>query len=138
MDRRFNSGRKLKKKARKKAKRKNECRKFDICPIVERFMARKEQIEEACGQTVKACSDNVYFYDPEFLLDESMSSYCSKLRKMRERFKDLRITWEAPVFGPSGYASAARGYIIGLADLGVRVNVQPIWGDCDITCEDED
>ncbi len=42
------------------------------------------------------------------------------------------ITWESPVFGPSGYAFAARGYILGLSDLGVKICCKPIWGDCKI------
>ncbi|MBN1606542.1 MAG: glycosyltransferase [Polyangiaceae bacterium] len=43
---------------------------------------------------------------------------------------DLRVTWQSPCLGISGYAFAAREYITGLADLGVRVSVKPIWGDC--------
>jgi glycosyltransferase involved in cell wall biosynthesis len=43
---------------------------------------------------------------------------------------DLRVTWQGPCLGISGYAFAAREYITGLADLGVRVSVKPIWGDC--------
>ena len=43
---------------------------------------------------------------------------------------DLRITWEGPCFGMSGYAYAAREYITGLADYGVSICAKPIWGDC--------
>ncbi|MCU0661458.1 MAG: glycosyltransferase [Myxococcota bacterium] len=51
---------------------------------------------------------------------------------IRERFGDLRLTWEGPCLGFSGYASAAREYLAGLAEIGVRINAKPIWGDCKV------
>ncbi|MCA9669715.1 MAG: glycosyltransferase, partial [Myxococcales bacterium] len=50
----------------------------------------------------------------------------------------LRVSWEGPLFGPSGYATAARAYVRGLDAVGVRVRAQPLWGDCKVSFDDDD
>jgi hypothetical protein len=64
-----------------------------------------------------------------------MHPYCPELKKLRHRLNRTRSCWEAPLFGPSGYAFAARGHVLGLEDLGTRVHARPIWGDCEVTFE---
>ncbi len=131
------SERVLKAGVKEDAKDKPLCPKYEVCPIVRRFLERGESLESYSDQPIEICGDDIRFYDWQVLFDENMLSYCSKLKDLKKRLENIRITWESPVFGPSGYAFAARGYITGLADLGVRISVKPIWGDCKITFEDE-
>ena len=114
-----------------------KCRNFKACPIVKRFKEKQQGAGFSVQEKISVCGDDLQFYGEEFLFDDEMAVYCHKLRKIKRKLENVRITWEAPVFGPSGYAFAARGYILGLESLGVRINVQPIWGDCKIIFESE-
>jgi hypothetical protein len=71
-------------------------------------------------------------------MDSSKYNYCPELAKLRKKIRNLKVCWEAPTFGPSGYAFAARGYMTGLADLGTRLRVQPIWSDCRMEFDGDD
>jgi hypothetical protein len=69
-------------------------------------------------------------------MDRQSHPHCPGLQSLRSQLDDTRICWESPTFGPSGYAFAARGYMLGLDDLGARVRTQPIWADCIVEAKD--
>ncbi len=117
-----------------------QCSKSVDCLIYREFIGRVDQMELRGEPPVRTCSDDLRFYGTDAVRDPSKYSYCPELINLNNIIQNIQIDWEAPTFGPSGYASAARGYMIGLADIGVKVRPQPIWGDCRIdfenTCED--
>ena len=114
------------------------CPRFDSCAIVREFLESVEGREVICAQPIRMCAKDLRFYGHRNLSDEDRRRDCPRLRELAEDVRDTRITWESPTFGASGYAYAARGYMTGLSGLGVRLRVQPIWGDCEVVFLDED
>ncbi len=114
------------------------CPRFDSCAIVQEFLAALEKREVVCARPIRMCATDLRFYGHRNLLDEERRRDCPRLKELAEEVGGTRVTWESPTFGASGYAYAARGYMTGLSDLGVRLRVQPIWGDCEVAFEEED
>lgn len=106
------------------------CPQAKSCDFVNRYRQRLEEIERFSTPLIRICSDDPRFYGIEAVLNTSSGSNCPHLRRIKEKFKAARVTWEGSIFGPSGYAFAARNYVIGLADLGASVRSQPVWHDC--------
>jgi len=116
----------------------DSCPRFDFCPIVREFLETVGKREVIHAQPIEICAKDLRFYGHRSLSDEERRRDCPRLKELAEEINDSLITWESPTFGASGYAYAARGYMMGLADLGVRLRPQPIWGDSEIAFEDED
>jgi predicted SAM-dependent methyltransferase len=114
------------------------CPRFDSCRIVREFLETVGKREVIHRPPIEICAKDLRFYRQKTLTDEVRHGECPRLKELAEEIRDSRITWEGPTFGASGYAYAARGYMLGLADLGVRLRSQPIWGDCEMVFEDED
>jgi len=112
-----------------------DCPNFEDCPMVDRFMKGVDALELNGEPPIRGCSDDIRFYEADDFTDEGRSGFCPAMKECRERIGRLRVVWEAPVFGPSGYAFAARGSVMGLADLGARITPMPILGDCKIVVE---
>ncbi len=106
------------------------CDMANTCAFIKRYRENLEQMEHHSNSLIRICSDDPRFYGMDAVLNTSTSSACPHLASLRKRSKEARITWEGPIFGPSGYAFAARNYVLGLADLGVAIRPQPIWHDC--------
>lgn len=112
------------------------CERAPECPILARYFERMDEIEGMEGPIVPLCSTDPRFYGIEAVLDPGRHPFCPGLRRCRRSIASARVTWEAPVFGPSGYAFAARGYALGLAEVGAAVRLQPVWGDCTVEFEE--
>ncbi len=100
------------------------------CGIFDRYIDRIDEIEGSGDGLVAVCSTDYRFYGVDTVMDPARYPHCPGLKKLRAAIGRTRVTWAAPTFGPSGYAFAARGYMVGLADVGARIRVQPVWGDC--------
>lgn len=100
----------------------NPCSRAGSCDYLRAFIASRSTSGQETPP-VRICSDDVRFYS----LDHPGLDQCSVWKELRHRFATRGITWEAPCFGPSGYAFAARGYISGLAHLPLFLRVQPIY-----------
>jgi len=109
------------------------CERYDDCEIVRRFLERVDRTRLTGEDPVKMCADDMRFYEHGMFSDETLLEACEPMRHLKNLTRELRVTWESPTFGPSGYAFASRGYLIGSADLGLRVRAQPLLGDCRIT-----
>ena len=114
-----------------------DCPNFEGCPIVEHFMNGVDALELNGEPPIRGCSDDLRFYEDADLMDEDRSGFCPALKACCEKIGRLRVAWEGPIFGPSGYAFAARGSVIGLDDLGVQVSPMPMLGDCNFIVESE-
>jgi len=114
------------------------CERHDDCEIVGRFLERGDRTGSTGAYPIAACALDMRFYEHGMLSDEGLLGMCEPLRQLRALTRELRITWEAPTFGPSGYAFASRGYLMGASDLGLRVRSQPLLGDCRMTKIDEE
>jgi len=115
----------------------SKCSKENRCSILKRFMQGIDTRELICEEKIRICSDDHRFYGLE-VLTATTTSACPRLRALKKSYGNLLISWQAPTFGPSGYAFAARGYMLGLADMGARVHTKPIWGDCKLEFTDND
>ncbi|NJB66728.1 putative SAM-dependent methyltransferase [Desulfobaculum xiamenense] len=114
----------------------SDCPAFATCPIVRDFMRRADQIEIVDDVPIRFCSDDIRFYEPKHLTSRSLSKLCPRLAELRAELEEGSLTWQGPTFGPSGYAFAARGYLIGLDELGCPARCQPLWGDCKLSFKD--
>jgi radical SAM protein with 4Fe4S-binding SPASM domain len=109
------------------------CPESSSCKFVQRYREHMELMEGAEYEPlIRICSDDYRFYGVDAVTGPHGYKNCPELEKLREKIKHLRVDWESPTFGPSGYAFAARGYMTGLADISAKVRPMPIWGDCRI------
>ncbi len=114
------------------------CPRSDSCEIVRRYRDNIEHMESNSEEPlIRICSDDYRFYGTEAIMDPKKYTHCPQLNQLRRKIKGTKVCWEAPTFGPSGYAFAARGYMMGLDDIGVKLRSQPIWGDCKMEFEEE-
>ena len=112
------------------------CERAPDCPILAHYLEHIDAKERGDGPLIALCSTDPRFYGFEAMRDAGRYDFCPGLRRLREETAAARVTWEAPVFGPSGYAFAARGYALGLADVRASVRLQPVWGDCKVEFEE--
>ena len=120
-----------------KLEEESQCPKRDSCPILDAYIKRIDAEPLFGDPSIEVCTDDLRFYGPKDLMNEDKVSFCPSLQKLKKRISDARVSWEAPIFGPSGYAFAARGSVLGLADIEAAVQVQPVWGDCEMGSEAE-
>ncbi|MEO0272897.1 MAG: SPASM domain-containing protein [candidate division WOR-3 bacterium] len=113
-----------------------KCHHFSTCPFIKNYIENIDYLEANINRPlIRICSDDERFYGIKNVIDFSNFTFCPELQKLRNTIKNARVTWEAPFFGPSGYAFAARNYLGGLSEIGCKVKAEPIWGDCKIIFE---
>ncbi|MHC4944356.1 MAG: radical SAM/SPASM domain-containing protein [Planctomycetota bacterium] len=106
------------------------------CEIRKSYLENIDTLESGDDPLIAVCSTDWRFYGLDTVMDRARHPDCPGLERLRAQLDDTRISWESPTFGPSGYAFAARGYMLGLDDLGTRVRTQPIWADCIVESRD--
>jgi len=109
-----------------------QCPRANRCRFVKRYRENLEQMEGLSNSLIRICADDPRFYGMDSICNLAADPECPHLSKLRQRAREARITWEGPILGPSGYAFAARNYVLGLADAGVAIRAQPLWHDCDL------
>lgn len=109
----------------------SDCLEHESCPVYTRFMEKIQQMVVVHEDPIQVCSDDVRFYLISGINEDEAGIICERMKQNMSGLKGMRITWEAPTFGPSGYAYAARNYMTGLDEAGVRICTKPVWGDCE-------